>query len=296
MKVTAAPPPEDDDEELVRAAARLVNSPRFASVKPSKVAAYYDVNEGPMRPGEQELFTRVVNAAWLAHISGKGVSVTSIISEDRSLPPQKVRELVQTPRFKKAAKERGLPTAHLDGLSPEMVAALRTVADPTLNEMSERKRVEALGITWQEYQGWMDYPPFREKYRLLMGKMLDVAVDKADMKLAELIESGNLKAIEYANEKTGRFVRGSQQQQDFNQMVLMVLSVLTRHITNPDELKAVSTDLSAMLVAGASTVPSITRLEPHGNNDDSLPGDDASGAGFERAVLDDAEQQQPDPD
>ena len=283
------PAPAPDDDALVAAAVRLIDSPSFAAVKPKKVAAYYDVNGGSMTVPEQELFTRVVNAAWLAHISGKGVSVSSIISEDRALPPQKVRELVVTPRFKQAAKERGVPVARMDGLSPEMVAALRTVADPTLTQMDERKRVEALGISWQEYQGWMDYPPFREKYRTLMAKVLDVAVDKADMKLAELIESGNLKAIEYANEKTGRFVKGAQQQQDFNQLVLMVLSVLTKHITNPHELEAVSNDLGAMMVAGVGTPPppSITRLEPHGNDHDSLLGDDAPDSGFERAVFDD---------
>lgn len=268
--------PPEREAKVARQAARLVRSNDFASINVTDVPAYFDVREEPLAlKGVNRLFfQRAVNAAWLAHLSGKPVGVGTIVSEDPGLPPAQVKKLLAAPRFKQALEARGVPTDEDGLLSEKMIAALRVVSDPTLGT-SERTRIKQLGIGWQEYRGWMDYEPFRRKYRQLMSKALDEAVDRGDAKLAELIDSGNLKAIEYANEKTGRFVRGQQEVQNFQQMLVLVLSALKRNVTDPVLLEKIAGELEQVIALPLGLGEDVIDAEVVGGDDD----DTGSGLG-----------------
>ena len=238
---------DPDDAALVARADKLLSRRDFANFDVLDVPAYHHVpTDFSPRSMEQEFFERVVNAAWLCHLEGKGTSAPAIVETDPDLPLERVRELIALPRFVQAAADRGIPPADMNYLSTEMIAALRIIADPTLS-LNTRQRIKKLGIDWNVYQGWLDYPPFRRRHRELMRRSLDVAVETGDRVLAERIESGDLKAIEYANEMTGKFVKGSQQQVSFLGVISMVLSVLKRRITDPQVLGGIVQDLDKLM-------------------------------------------------
>lgn len=240
-------PDDPADAALVARADKLLSRRDFANFDVLDVPAYHHVpTDFTPRSMEQEFFERTVNAAWLAHLDGKGTSAPAIVATDPELPLEKVRELIVLPRFLQAAEDRGIPAADLNHLSTEMIAALRIIADPSLS-LNTRQRIKKLGIDWNVYQGWLDYPPFRRRHRELMRRSLDVAVEVGDRVLAERIEAGDLKAIEYANEMTGKFVKNSQQQVSFVGVLSMVLSVLQRRITDPRILGDITDDLNRLM-------------------------------------------------
>lgn len=234
----------------------LLGADEFRTVKPSESPAYFDARILTKKPTEQDLFERAISAAWMAHVQDHGVSAPSICQEDPDLPIETIRELLGTPRFQQALADRGIPATDREPLSPQMVAALRTVADPTLG-LTERQRIKMLGISWTTYQGWMDYTPFRRQYRMLAKKALSATVDRAPLVLAELINDKNLNAIIYANEMTGVFVRGQQEQQNFTRLTLVLMSKLQKRITDPELLNAIADDIQEVLASGGIQAPEL---------------------------------------
>lgn len=268
------------------AAAKLLSSPGFAGLDVKAVPEYYhELPEGSYSR-EREFFERSVSAAWMAHLTGKGVSAPSIVAEDPQLPVEKVRLLMATPRFRQAVKDRGIPPAEMNHLTTSMMAVLHILGDHSLN-LTTRQRITRLGVDWNEYQGWLDYRPFRDAHRELMKRALAVGIEVGDRVLAQRIEAGDLAAIKYANEMSGKYIPGAQAQTSVAYVLSAVLSTLKRNITDPELLGRVSGELLALATGNGIPAPLVleaTVVEPDVDYDEHEPRHDLSGPGDERAV------------
>lgn len=229
------------DDELVEKASALLGKKAFFDISPKKVAAYDTVaaSFSKTRPNEQVFFERAVNAAWLAHQRGKGLSAPAIQSEDPQLPLAPLRELLETRRFKDAMERRGIPGAELEHLSTEMIAALTVLRDSSLM-LPERVKLHKVGVSWEKFQGWLLYPPFRQRYREGYEAALNVATELSDLKLAELIGQGNMKAIEYSNAMTGKYDPAQREAVNTAALMSMVMSTVMKHVTDEVALRELS--------------------------------------------------------
>lgn len=194
---------------------------------------------------QQEFFERAVNAAWMCHRQQKNLSAPAIVSEDPELPLRQVREIMNTSRFKAAMRTRGIPSADMNQLSPEMLHLIAVLCDHSIMT-SERTKCQKLGIPWSTYQGWLDYPPFEAELKKRMEKSLDRAVTRGDQKLGELIDAGNLNAITYANLKTGRFDPNARQMQSVSYIMSMVLTIIHKRVTDEATLMAIANDFARL--------------------------------------------------
>lgn len=233
---------QNEEDRLALSTVALLEDATFADLSIEEVPAYWDVEEEPEKGTPQKFFERTLNAAVMAHSQQKGLSAPAIISEDPQLPLEKVRQLLETPKFIQAIAAHGIPPAELNYLTDDMVSALNILSDISLN-LPERKRVESLGIQWQAYRGWLDYEPFRRKYREIMGSTLKQAAERNDLMLAQLGDAGNLNAIIYTNELTGKYVRGAQEQAQVGQYTQRVMSVLLRNIKDADLLMKIADEI-----------------------------------------------------
>lgn len=280
-----------DDDPLFEDVADLLKRKDFLNFEMTDVTPYWhpsvDFSEKHSKRVEQEFFERTVNAAWLAHLSDHGVSAGSIVQEDPDLPIDKVRTLIDLPRFLEAMEARGIPRPDLTHLTDEMVAALRILADPSLTRMNTRQRLAKIGISWEKYQGWLDYAPFRRKHKDLHRRTLDVAIETGDRILAEKIEEGDLNTIKYAFEMTGKFIPNTQSQTSFMAVIAMVVSVLQRRIPDALLLGDILQDLDRLIATGdaALQLPPATETS-NGDIHHDERGLHAPGSGDERAPLD----------
>lgn len=226
----------------------------FADLNIEEIPAYWDPTDEPIKGSPQRFFERAVNAAVMAHSQQKGLSAPAILSEDPQLPLEQVRQLLETPKFERAMEARGIPAAELNYLTDEMMSVLNIITDVSLN-MTERKRVESLGVKWQAYRGWLQYEPFRRKYREVMDNTLKLAAERNDLMLAQLGDAGNLNAIIYTNEMTGKYVRGAQEQAQVGQYTQRLMSILMRNIKDPDLLLKIADELEGEAVRAGLPVP-----------------------------------------
>lgn len=232
----------------------------------------------------REFFVNAVNAAWVLHLRGESISAARIQASLPNVFSESdlvlLDSVVLSEKFRLAMLSRGIEPGRdvADGLSAEMVACIRALTGPE-EGLTVRQRLRGAGVTWEQYQGWLNFGPFREALTKSSERGLRSSVAIANAKLLENVDAGDLKAIQYVHELTGYFTPGKQQQLDAQQMVRDVMSVVLRRVTDADTLMALAGDFRVlqeqMLLGG---------------NDPSRPqGVVVSGFGEEPVILDELE-------
>lgn len=217
--------------------------PGSAAARLSKVA--------PATLVSREFFQNAVNAAWLLWLRGEGVSAEGIqrvasgafAVEDL----ERLADVVASAKFARALEERGITADRVeaDGLSVEMVACIRALSDAAPG-LSVRQRLRGAGVSWEQFQGWLQFGPFREALTRASERGLKGAVALANAKLVESVDSGDLKAVQYLHELTGYFTPGRQQTLDAQQLVRDVMAVVLRRVTDPELLLALAGDFRVL--------------------------------------------------
>lgn len=208
----------------------------------------------------RDFFVAAVNAAWVLSLRGVEVSAAAIqvaVSNVFSVDDLPLLEsVVLSEKFRLALLSRGVEPGRsvVDGLSVEMVACIRALTGPE-DGLSVRQRLRGAGVSWDQYQGWLNFGPFREALTRSSERGLRGAVALANSKLLEGVDSGDLKSIQYLHELTGYFTPGKQQSLDAQQMVRDVMAVVLRRVTDPELLLGLAGDFRVlqerMLAGGA---------------------------------------------
>lgn len=255
----------------------------LSTVRPKKVSAYLVPVGRKLSPAapEAELLARAVTAAEMASMRGKGVSVSSLRDEDPGLPLRALTRLMGTPAFLSRLRVLGIAAEEVDHLSDRQVALLALFRDTSL-PVSERQKCKMLAIPYTEYLAWLDEPLFRSRYREVYSNALVRATEQADIKLAEMIEAGNLKAIEYANAMTGKYRPGGEAQQTVAMMLAMIQSVVQRHVRDEATLMVLSHEFERLargeqvtaINAHAGDGEDILDVEPEPDEEPLPDGDD----------------------
>ncbi len=206
-----------------------------------------------------DVFVAAVNAAWVLWLRGEPVTVGDIervasaafVGVDLDL----LRSVVESEKFRVALLSRGVEVGRVDsdGLSAEMVGCIRALSDPQPG-LTVRERLKGVGVSWEQYQGWLGFGPFREALTRASERGLRGAVALANARLLEGVDSGDLRSVKYLHELTGYFTPGRQQVLDVQQLVRDVMTVVLRRVTDPELLLALAGDFRVlqerMLVGG----------------------------------------------
>ena len=199
----------------------------------------------------REFFQNAVNAAWLLSLRGEPVSAADIARAVPAVfPPERLELLAQvvgSEKFRLALLNRGIEADRVeaDGLTAEMVACIRALSDPQPG-LTVKQRLRGAGVSWEQYQGWLSFGPFREALTKSSERGLKSAVALANAKLVESVDSGDLKAVQYLHELTGYFTPGKQQTLDAQQMVRDVMTVVLRRVTDPETLLGLAADFRVL--------------------------------------------------
>jgi hypothetical protein len=228
----------------------------------------------PPRPGSREarlslvgdsvrvgrdVFDAAVSAAWVLWLRGEPVTVGDILRVAESafvgVDVEVLGSVVGSEKFRLALLSRGVELGRVDadGLSAEMVACVRALSDPQPG-LTVRERLKGVGVSWEQYQGWLGFGPFREALTRASERGLRGAVALANSKLLEGVDSGDLRSVKYLHELTGYFTPGRQQVLDVQQLVRDVMTVVLRRVTDPELLLELAGDFRVlqerMLVGG----------------------------------------------
>lgn len=146
------------------------------------------------------------------------------------------------------------------------------VANSMLNLTDTRppkKKLQDCGVTPYQYQSWLKDPDFKQYMVDVSEGLLNDVQHEVLLSLIDKAAGGDLGAIKYYNEMTGRFVESSKTNTggsavDFQQMIVRIIEIVVDEVDDPNTAARIADKLKGLVmgnqVAGLIETP-ITQPE-----------------------------------
>ena len=202
-----------------------------------------------------------------------GIPTEESAVESGSVSSQFYRKCFRKQLFRDALTVRGIVLRGLDGpdsgkLTEKQLAVANVMLDRIGDNRSDKKKLHELGVAPHEYQAWLRDPVYQSYIRTRAEAMLGDSLHESHLALIERVRSGDISAIKYFNEITGRYNPNAGDKADVNSVIMLIVEVIQRHVHDPKLLQLLADDIS--LIAGGVTAVSGGGGEG-GNRQASLP-------------------------
>lgn len=175
---------------------------------------------------------------------------------------QQYDKALKSSSFRTALLDRGISLRGLAGtpgggvLTEEQLVAANVMLDLTDNR-SRKKKLMDLGIPTTRWEGWLRDPVFQSYIRTRSENLLGDNIHESHLALIDRVKSGDINAIKYFNEITGRYVPNAADKADVNAVLMMVLEVIQRHVRDPEALSNIGDEL--VMIGRANAPASMNR-------------------------------------
>lgn len=222
---------------------------------------------------EDKTFINYIDQMWVKHAR----LPTETESKTAGFETTQWRRLVSSEDYAEELYIRGIPKAAVLELQNQVkdrkVLDERRLAVATviLDQHDTRSRIKKLsesGVTTQEWQQWLLDPVFSDYMQTRMGKILWASTFETDAALLSKVRQGDVRAIAYMNEYTGKYVPASsggrvpEPALDIKGFLVRVMESLQKHIKDRNVLEAIANDLLMHANAEGFASRVMTELEP----------------------------------
>lgn len=136
-------------------------------------------------------------------------------------------------------------------LSEEQLVTANIMLDLRDNR-SQKNKLKDCGVSTAKWEGWLRDPAFQSYIRGRAESLLGDNLHESHLALLDRVRSGDMVAIKYFNEITGRYVPNANDKADVNAVLMLVLEVIQREVRDPEILGRISQGLMAI---GRKNVP-----------------------------------------
>jgi hypothetical protein len=164
--------------------------------------------------------------------------------------------------FRDALLSRGVSLRGTDFASSGLAAKGRVLTEMQLavantmldlrDNRSAKKKLQDLGISTQQYEGWLRDPAYQQYITQRAENALGDNQHEAHLALVGRVRSGDVSAIKYFNEITGRYVPNRVSNLDISVVLMRVVESVQKHVTDPAIQEAIAQDLMALAQADSS--------------------------------------------
>lgn len=154
-----------------------------------------------------------------------------------SLPvtkPRRVGKATSNPEPPEAPKDKWQDKT----LTPIQLMVANAMLD-LVDTRSQKKKLQDMGVSTAQYQMWLKSPVFSDYLKLRAEAMLGENQHEAHLALIDKVRMGDMKAIAYYNEMTGRYTTqssstpGTSQVTDFKNLLIKILEIINDEIQEP---------------------------------------------------------------
>jgi hypothetical protein len=199
-------------------------------------------------PGVQRVhFNEIVEATVLEYALNSGLKqdINSIdISQYTDRPVTEIEKVIKSKEYKDTLVLRGIRPGDTTRLNGDQMRALSVMTDLSRN-MSLERRLKNAGITWHQWQQWMNNPSFRAHHDRLSEQVFRQAQASVDTQVASGALDGKLDFIKYYNELSGKHDPAKRAHKDIQQILNDIVDIITRNVSDPAVLARISAELSA---------------------------------------------------
>lgn len=218
--------------------------------------------EGERKTAEQALFERVLAAAIAADRQGLFLEVAVVLDQDAELTRDEVELVWQSSKFQRALADRGIKTTSNPNLTLRQEQFLQAYLNP-LNLLTPQVLAKRMKIGLAELDGWMRQKEFAAAFAAKSEDNLKKYLPLADQALGQLVQSGDMKAITFLNQLTGRFDPNAKANLDVPALLMQIQDIVVRHVLDPVVKRNIARELIA-LASGQSHLAALP--EPASNS------------------------------
>lgn len=194
---------------------------------------------------ERELFEKVLAAAVAADRRGFFVEPQTVLDQDETLVKEQVELVWGSTKFQKSLDDRGIKTTKNPNLSLRQETFLQAYLNP-LNLKPPQIIAKQLKISLTELDGWMREKHFADAMSAKSEENLKKYIPIADQALGQLIQQGDMKAITFVNQLTGRFDPNARQSLDVPALMMQIQDIVLRNVRDPIAKRNIARELIAL--------------------------------------------------
>jgi hypothetical protein len=204
------------------------------------------------RNKEQELYEKVLAAAVAADRRGFFVEAQTVLDQDQTLDLDQVELVWQSSKFQRSLEDRGIATSKSPNLTLRQETFLQAYLNP-LNLKPPQVLAKQMKINIAELDGWMRQKHFAEAMSLKAAENLKKYLPIADQALGQLVQQGDMKAITFLNQMTGRFDPNARSHVDVAALLLAVQDIVLKHVRDPITKRNIGRELMALAQGNPSS-------------------------------------------
>ena len=201
--------------------------------------------ESTRRTKEQEAFEKTLAAAIAADRRGFFVEIQTVLDQDQELEKQLVEKIWSTSKFQRSLSDRGIKTTKNPNLTLKQEMFLQAYMNP-MNMKPPQTIAKQQKVTKAELDGWMRDKHFADAMSSKSEENLRKYLPLADQSLGQLVQQGDIRAIQFLNQMTGRYDPNAKNQIDVASLLLAVQDIVLKHVRDPITKRNIGRELIAL--------------------------------------------------
>ncbi|SRR6266498_119517 len=162
--------------------------------------------------------------------------------------------------FLASLDNRGIKLPSVDSvLTNEQLAGIALMAN-FRDGRSPTAKLRSIGVSWTKWHGWMRDKHFKEYLQDLCAVNFNDSLDVAQRGLLQSVEKGNVDAVKFYLEVTGRYTPQSTELANIKLILAKILEVIQIHVKDPNTLRAISADFEKVLQGGTPAEPKVLQI------------------------------------
>jgi hypothetical protein len=221
---------------------------------------------------QQEEFLNFLEQYWFEY----GLIPTADRAVELGIPTDLYTESFKSAEFRKDCLDRGISLRGLPVvgqgtkaewqnymLTEEQLTIANVLMDIT-DSRSAKKKLQDMGISTAKYQAHLKDPGFQNYIRARSENALGDNQHEAHLALIDRVRSGDIGAIKYFNELTGRYVqaRDSANGLDVTMILIRTLEIIQRFVTDAAVQEAIAQEFLKLSEPGALAPIGLTTTKP----------------------------------
>jgi len=155
--------------------------------------------------------------------------------------------------YDECLRVRGISRNNIQ-LSDKQVAAVSLITNFSDTRPTAAK-LAAIGVTPEEYNGWLSNPLFKQELTNRAEDILDNVFPEAQAALAKKVKTGDIQALKFYYEITGR--AQSPESINLKLTVVKLIEAIQKHVKDPTVLAAIASEINAVAPVAEQSVPQL---------------------------------------
>jgi len=197
-------------------------------------------------PGVSDLiFRRTIAGASAAFLIFKRIPSVAEIHQYSGVQERTISKVIATRAFKDTMGARGFQWQQAK-LSPEQEFAVGIITDPT-RKGDMNSKLRAAGVSYSQYRAWMKQDHFKDFISKVGEDMLGEHIQDVHTSVMNRATNGDINAAKLVYELTGRYDPARQQMVDLQNVIGLILEVITRYVRDVPTLDLIAADVATIM-------------------------------------------------